>query len=734
MRKARLFIPLLFFLFACSLNRPIVFYVSPQGDDAWSGRKTLSQASQHDGPFATLERARQALRQAGDRPRSVVIEPGVYSLTKGLVLDSLDSGTSRHPVVWRAAGKMQLVGARVVQAWQPLQESALVNRLQPGARSEVLVIDLDKEGIGEVAEMSLRGGPPLELFCHNQRMTMARFPNDGWLLIADVPQTGAQRFNQGLEREKRFDGVPVGRHYGRIRFKEAAPAHWSKENDTYLHGFWTWDWSDSYQKVAAIDAGKKEITIAEPHHHYGYTKNQRYYFLNVLEELDEPGEWVLDRKNRRIYFWPPQPLLPGDVKISVLSEPLLTMHSLCHVEWQGMDFCQTLGQGVLVRGGSDNRLTGCRLYQTGGDAITLDGGLRHQVQACDVFDVSLAGILLRGGDRKTLQPSGHEAVNNHIHHYSQWLSTGQYAFFLDGVGHRLAHNLVHDAPHEAVYLRGNDHVVEYNEFHDICQQTGDAGALHTGRNWTWRGNVIRFNYWHDLKGPGLHGVAAVYLDDWGSGFHVYGNLFYRAGRATLIGGGRDNLVENNVYIDCQPSLHLDARGLGWACYYFNGTYPTLFETYREMNADQPPYSVRYPELKNLLNNDPAAPKNNRLINNLSMGGRWLDIYDYNVWKAEWATFRGNVSADTVICRRRLPHLSGWDPYYLNIDWTKGFEHLRADDPRLASEFSGNTFGAAPFMTFDPSAKKLTITDPTLLPPGFQLPPLEKMGLQRKTEK
>jgi len=150
------------------------------------------QATEQDGPFATLERARQALRQASGQPRTVVIEPGVYSLTKGLVLDSLDSGTRRHPVVWRAAGKVQLVGARVVQEWQPLQEPALLNRLQPGARSEVLVIDLDKEGIGEIAEMSQRGSPPLELFCHNQRMTMARFPNDGWLLIADVPQTGAQ--------------------------------------------------------------------------------------------------------------------------------------------------------------------------------------------------------------------------------------------------------------------------------------------------------------------------------------------------------------------------------------------------------------------------------------------------------------------------------------------------------------------------------------------------------------
>ena len=81
------------------------------------------------------------------------------------------------------------------------------------------------------------------------------------------------------------------------------------------------------------------------------------------------------------------------------------------------------------------------------------------------------------------------------------------------------------------------------------------------------------NYFHDLQGPGLHGVMGMYMDDWASGFTVTGNIFYRAGRATLIGGGRDNIVENNLYVECTPSIHLDARGLSWASYYFDGTYP-----------------------------------------------------------------------------------------------------------------------------------------------------------------
>lgn len=716
-------------LFSCSINKPAVFYVSLDGNDNWSGRRVSVNTYHTDGPFATLERARSAVREYKNKPNVIEIETGVYSLDKGLVLDSLDSGTEKNPRIWRAHGRVQLVGSRVVQKWQPVSDEAIKKRLPANSRDHVLVIDLLQEGIATVPEMEMRAGPPIELFCHNERMTMARFPNTGWLLVADVPQTGAKRYNEGLEREKRFDGVPVGRHYGRIAFSESEPCTWSGENDVYLHGFWTWDWSDSYQKAAVIDRLKKEITFSEPHHHYGYTRNQRYYFLNVLEELDQPGEWTLDRAHQRIYFWPKQALQPGDVKISVLNEPLLTIKNAKHILWQSVDFCQTLGKGVVIHGGSRNSLSGCRLYQIGREAVIFEGGDHHLLSDCDIHDVSLAGVVMAGGDRKTLAASYHEAVNNHIHHYSRWLGSGQYAFFIDGVGQRIANNLVHDAPHEAVYIRGNDHMVEYNEFHDICKETGDAGALHTGRNWTWRGNVIRYNYWHDLKGPGLHGVAAVYLDDWGSGFHVYGNLFYKAGRATLIGGGRDNIVENNVYIDCLPSLHLDARGLGWAKYYFDGTYNTLFDTFREMKADQPPYSEKYPALKNLLNDEPAASKNNRLINNLSQGGRWLDIYDFNIFKLSYQTIQGNVSADSIICRRRAPELSGMDPYYLNIDWVEGFEHLRPTDPRLATEFPGNDFRRTAFMQFDVQKRQLTIMDENIKS-AYKLPPLEKMGLQR----
>ena len=86
---------------------------------------------------------------------------------------------------------------------------------------------------------------------------------------------------------------------------------------------------------------------------------------------------------------------------------------------------------------------------------------------------------------------------------------------------------------------------------------------------------------------------AIYLDDFTSGTLVYGNICYRASRATLLGGGRDNTFENNIFIECDPSVHVDARGLGWAKYYFenNNRFLDLMEA---VNYKEPPYSEKYP--------------------------------------------------------------------------------------------------------------------------------------------
>ena len=196
------------------------------------------------------------------------------------------------------------------------------------------------------------------------------------------------------------------------------------------------------------------------------------------------------------------------------------------------------------------------------------------------------------------------------------------AVSISGVGNRVAHNLIHDAPHMGVGFSGNDHVIQLNELHHVCMESNDAGAMYAGRDWTMRGTVIRDNYLHDINGFEGRGCVGVYLDDMWCGTTIESNVFYRVTMAAFVGGGRDNIIRNNVFVDCNPAVHIDSRALGWAA---DTVDTTMKERLNAVPYRQPPWSERYPQLLTLLADEPAAPKGNIVERNICVGGRWDDI-------------------------------------------------------------------------------------------------------------
>ena len=175
-------------------------------------------------------------------------------------------------------------------------------------------------------------------------------------------------------------------------------------------------------------------------------------------------------------------------------------------------------------------------------------------------------------------------------------------------------------------------MIEFNEISRVCLETGDAGAIYTGRNLTTRGTMIRYNHFHDIgrtiqPGQGFVDVMSVYLDDCACGTTIYGNIFERSGRAAMIGGGRDNTIENNVFIDCDPAVHVDGRGEGWMKAEFHDPNGTIMKGLKEVPYEEPPYSVRYPHLAGILKDEPGLPKYNHIIRNICVGPRWIDWLD-----------------------------------------------------------------------------------------------------------
>ena len=606
---------------ACQRLPAAEFYVSPAGNDTHAGTQTQ--------PFATFERARDAIRKLKDSgpltaPVTVFVGGGTYRLDGGFSLGDQDSGTQTARIIWQAAAseEVRLCGgvALAPDVFRAVSDAEVLARLDPAARDNVVQADLGELGIPALGSYpdSFRGAPAVpELFFNDRRMTPARWPNEGWETISKIVDSGS------VPRQGDTSGQP-----GTFEYRGDRPTRWNVEAGVWLLGYWCFDWYEETIKVQAIDLAKRQITLSRPTMYgirQGNPAPRRYRALNLLEEMDEPGEFYLDQAAGRLSFWPPDDIQGARIVLSTLNAPVVALKDVSHLTLRGFVVEASLGVGIDISGGSHNRIEACQVRNTRQLGIRVTGGTDHAVERCQIHDTGTGGLVLAGGDRRTLTPAGHAALNNRIWRFSQHQLCYASGITLSGVGQRAAHNLLYDAPHMAVSLSGNDHVFEYNVVHDVCNASDDAGALYKGRNPSCRGNIIRYNFWRDIGSPLGHGTAAVYFDDGDGGDTVFGNIFLRCGHpgrgsfgTVFSHGGHDNLAENNIFIECQRALGSapwnDKRWKetvdgGHGCYWRT----RLLE---EVDITQPPYTTRYPDLVGFMDPQPGQVRVNHAKNNV----------------------------------------------------------------------------------------------------------------------
>ncbi len=562
----------------------VVLHVAPEGNDAADGSEAR--------PFATLAKARdavQALRapQGGAR---IVVHGGTYRAAETFVLAAEDSGTAAAPIVYQAAPGHAPVftGGVQVPAWRPVSDAQTKDKLDAAIRERVLEADLAALGVKDLGDATdLRRAP--ELFIDGAPQTLARWPNEGFVATGDI---------LGTDTFKVWDSIP-GCKDGKFRYVEDRPSLWIDEPDVRLYGYWFWDWYEEFQKVAAIDPAAHVFTLATPYSQYGYRKGQRYRAVNVLREIDRPGEWYLDRRSSLVYWLPPE----GDswknatATVSVLAVPFVRMENVAHVLLVGLTFEDGRADGIHVRGGEQCVIAGCTLRRMGGDAIVVEGGQRDTIFGCTMETLGCGGTRVAGGDRASLRAGGHTVENCTVADISRLKRTYAPAVLLDGCGNRVAHNRFERIPSSAMRVEGNDHVIELNAIRHVVQESDDQGGLDMFGNPLYRGVVIRWNRWSDIVGGTHCGAAGVRLDDMISGVAVYGNIFERCGAALFGGlqihGGKENLVDGNVFIDCFAGVSFSRWG--------EQRWREAIKGFLK-DAVSPANTARYPELAHLERN------------------------------------------------------------------------------------------------------------------------------------
>lgn len=560
-----------------------------------------------------MARALEKLRTEPGKAHTIWLEDGVYPVTQTLGLDAKDENITIRAV---HPGKAVLDSSLHVPAEKlTLSEDA---RLDASARGKVRQLDLAGLGVKHAKKFPDRfndGGGVVQLFADEAWQPLSRWPNEHNTVMKKVLDRGDD------------PGAP-GKRPGTFVFAEDRPVRWkaaAEAGQLWLAGFWrvAWDWQNV--RVSAMDLEKKSITLAAP---VGGGIGSKYAgpegagtepwrAINLVEEIDMPGEWAIDFTKQTLFWWPPNEssTLPR-VMLADMDGPLVRMKGARHIVLQGLVLTGALGNAVEIQDGEGCAVVGCEIKCIGKNGVVIKGGTNHRVQSCDLHTLGHGGILLGGGVRETLTPCGHVADNNHIHHYAEakkiW-SPGIACGANDSgyaCGCIVSHNLIHDSPHAAILYGGNDHRIEFNEIHDFLIESDDLGGLYTNNGWCSYGNVLKHNFIHHTG----HALG-IYLDDADSGDTLLGNVMYRMGTGAAIGGGHDNILRNNLAIDCPGGFGVDARGVGRKYDQDSG----MLRDYKKLNPVNPPWSTRFPTLPGLLQNNPGLPNGCVLERNVVIG-------------------------------------------------------------------------------------------------------------------
>jgi len=531
------------------------FVVATNGNDAWTGTA--------ERPFATLARARDAVRKlkatgTHKGPIVVMVRGGTYYLNEPLRLGAKDSGTAGEPVIYCAAPDEEVVlsGGRAITGWRKGEGQVWVAEV-PDAR---------------------RGWNFRQLFVGGERQIRARTPN----FDPKHPTTGGWAFVQ------KGQGRPAK---DRFHFKKGDIGNWPRSPEPEIHIFPAWGWVNAILSVDRIDHEQRIVWVKNRNCSQELRPGNRYFVENVFEALDQPGEWFLDRREGRLYYWPREPDFEKRGVVAPVLDRLIEIAGerttvggaspprfAEHIVIRGFTFRHTtysLEQPsvytpsdavIWLRRARACVVEGCKFLGVGGYAVRLsEKSSKNSVIGNEVGEAGQGGVLLVGPG--ATQPTANLIAGNYIHHCGRIWKHVAGVYVTTGSGNRIAHNTITDVPRYGISLKsfgpGNGshrNVVEFNKLLRTNLETNDTGAIETlGRDKADTGNVIRGNLILDVVGLKTtetgqmltpHYTWGIYLDDYSSGTLVTGNIVARTVRGGVhIHLGRNNVIENNILVD-----------------------------------------------------------------------------------------------------------------------------------------------------------------------------------------
>lgn len=617
-----------------------ILYVATNGSDTNDGSINA--------PFASVTKARDTLRSMklkgtiGKDGAVVYVRGGKYPILKSIELNKEDSGTKDAPITYRAypGEKVEFIGGMDIkfEQFKPVSDSNIISRvIDQTAKTKLVSVNLKELGLKDIPEPDLIGQysytygmaelydhpqpdyAAAELMVNGEVQTLARYPNDGFMEISDVIHEGAIPRNWADDKKESPDYVEPKDRFNdpfTIVVNDDRVKNWAGIKDMIIYGkFWV-TWADQSVYVANVDPKNKSITSTHPSC-YGVAIGQPVYVFNLLEEIDMPGEYYIDKESGELYYYPVKGTIE-EVKLTTLTEPMFAFGDCEYVNIKDFKLGFTRAGVISLNGSKNCDIEGIEVEYTGRMAIKGVNSYDCRIANSYFHDVN-GGVIFECGDRNTLTPGNCIIENNEFFQCDRIQKAYNRACEVKGVGNIIRFNKMHGAEQTITGYSGNNHHFCYNEIYDAATVADDMGAFYNGRNITARGNKMYFNYYHDLgssKMTGNHGVQAIYFDDFQSWSHVAGNIFENIiGRAFACGGSHNAFV-NNIFINAGSVGHF-----GRSYDYGKGNvawYAGLWASLEDVPYLSDVWVEQYPEIVNVVDDKGQLDvgKNIRLSDNI----------------------------------------------------------------------------------------------------------------------
>ncbi len=599
------------------VKEPQKLYVAVDGDDK-------NGDGSEGNPYATIAKAKSEAVRLNNKnnPVDVIFKEGIYRQSSTLQFTDADSGTAGAPIrfVAEAGAEVIFTGAKAVDTskFEPVDE-ATAERLRQNVRGKVLKVDLGRQGFKSSGLNFTTGDrvvvgqriKPLNITLNHELQSIARWPNSGYVEVTDCDNSKPPK----------------------IFYTNNIPTRWANAKNFFIDGYLYHDWAPEWALVDSVDTLTNSINFKNKTS-YGVRVGGKWAAVNLLEELDIPGEWYIDFDTMTMYYYPPHDLTEDDLlEIGTSTGYLVNMNGVSNIEFDGIHFTMAggaNGTGIIITGGSKNIVLkdctvdnvtrhGIRILA---DDITVDG--------CTISHTGESGVHIeKCGNTETLEEGNVIVKNCDISHPSLYAGGNGTAGLTTAAashGATVINNVIHNCNNSAIRYHGTGHRFAYNEFYNVMVEAADAGAIYTGRNWTYYGNVAEYNLFHDLGqkvNTTQYSAASMFWDDLNNGGEFSHNITVLDGgvkkRGVSMGGGSDNIIMGNTTVGAEVGVSANDRKttVGYEAWetYANGTLK-----YNIRPVKSAPYVAKYPKMGTILDrikeNDGVFIRENVVTDNL----------------------------------------------------------------------------------------------------------------------